>query len=311
MPVGRAAMWGATTVDLGSGRSLHGLQRGTGPDVLLLHGALNTHYDWLTGPADALAEAARVTLIDRPGHGLSRRPRFVGTPRDQAAQIASGLDRLGVGPAVVVGHSFGALVSLALAERFPERVAALVLVAPLAFPEPRLLEHSLLAPRSAPLIGPLLSRLGAQSGFDRAALEWLQALMFSPDPIPDRWKRDFPYGQVLDPDTLVHEGEDAAAVLPLAPAGTMDLRRIEAPVHILAGTGDRIVQQEGQGKTLARLLRNARLTEIEGAGHMPHHSHPDEVLRAVRDSLPSFRRKPGPQAEKSRRVSPRSRLSPG
>ncbi|HEY0130251.1 MAG TPA: alpha/beta hydrolase [Allosphingosinicella sp.] len=277
-------MWDATTIDLSPDRSLHALQGGTGPDVLMLHGALNTHYDWLTGPAGAIAEGARVTLLDRPGHGLSRRPRFVGTPRDQAAQIASGLDRLGVGPAVVAGHSFGALVSLALAERFPERVAALVLVAPLAFPEPRLLEHSLLAPRSVPVVGPLLSRLGNRSGFDRAALEWLQELMFSPDAMPAHWKQGFPYEHVLDPDTLVHEGEDAAAVLPLSPTGTMDLRRIEAPVHILAGTSDRIVQQEGQGKALARLLRNARLTEIEGAGHMLHHSHPDLVVRAVREA---------------------------
>src|SRR4051812_14784969 len=191
-------MWDAATVDLGSGRSLHAVQRGTGADLLLVHGALNTHQDWLSGPADALADRARATVIDRPGHGLSRRPRFVGTPRDQAAQIAAGLGRLGVGPAVVAAHSFGALVALALAEGFPERVAALVLVAPLAFPEPRLLEHSLLAPRSTPLIGPLLSRIGARSGFDRAALEWMQALMFSPDPIPAEWKRSFPYEQVLD-----------------------------------------------------------------------------------------------------------------
>lgn len=280
-------MWDSATVDLGSGRSLHALRRGAGPDVVLLHGALNTHYDWLTGPADALADAARVTLVDRPGHGLSRRPRFVGTPRDQASQIASGLERLGIRRAVLVGHSFGALVSLALAERFPERVAALVLVAPLAFPEPRLLEHSLLAPRSVPLMGPLLSRIGTRSGFDRAALEWLQELMFSPDPMPAHWKQGFPYEQVLDSDTLVHEGEDAASVLPLSPAGMIDLRRIEAPVHILIGGNDRVVQQEGQGKALARLLRNGRHTEIEGAGHMLHHSHPDLVLGAVREAAAS------------------------
>jgi pimeloyl-ACP methyl ester carboxylesterase len=277
-------MWEATTLELGSGRSLHAVQRGTGADVILLHGALATHHDWLMGPADALAGAARVTAIDRPGHGLSRRPRFVGTPRDQAAQIASGLDRLGIGPAVVAGHSFGALVSLALAESFPERVAALVLAAPLAFPDPRLVEHSLLAPRSIPVLGPFLSRIGAETGFDRAALEWLQRLMFSPEAAPSAWKQGFPYEQVLDPDNLVNEGEDAASVLPLSPAGSIDLRRIEAPVHVIVGTSDRIVGQERQGKALARLLRNGRLTEIEGAGHMLHHSHPDLVLNAVREA---------------------------
>ncbi|HEU0134323.1 MAG TPA: alpha/beta hydrolase [Allosphingosinicella sp.] len=274
-------MWDSTTVDLGSGRSLHAAQRGSGEDLLLLHGAMTTNHDWIAGPAAALSEDRRVTAIDRPGHGLSRRPRFVGTPRDQAGQIADGLDRLGVGPALVIGHSFGALVALALAERFPERVAGLVLVSPLVFPEPRLLEHGLIAPRSTPVFGPLLSRLGHRSGFDRAAVEWIQAVMFSPARIPAGWKSSFPYDQVLDPDVLVHEGEDSASILPLSPAGTIDLGRIEIPVQVLIGTEDRVVEQERQGKALARLLPDGRLTVVDGAGHMLHHSHSDVVLAAV------------------------------
>lgn len=277
-------MWKAKTLDLGSGRSLHAVQQGAGEDVLLLHGAMTTHHDWVAGPAGALAEGARVTAVDRPGHGQSRRPRFVGTPRDQAAQIAGALDSLGVGPAVVVGHSFGALVALALAERFPDRVTRLVLISPLIFPEPRLLEHWLVAPRSMPVVGPLLARFGRYSGLDRVGIEWMQAVMFSPAPVPAEWKRSFPFEQVLDPEVLVHEGEDAASTLPLSPAGSMDLRRIEMPVHVLVGNQDRVVEHERQGKALARLLREGRLTEIEGAGHMLHHSHPDIVLRAVQEA---------------------------
>jgi pimeloyl-ACP methyl ester carboxylesterase len=277
-------MWKATTLDLGSGRSLHAVQQGAGADVLILHGALTTHHDWLAGPAGALARKARVTVLDRPGHGLSRRPRFVGTPRDQARQIESGLDRLGIGRALVVAHSYGALVALALAEHCPERATELVLVSPLIFPEPRLLEHGLIAPRSIPVLGPMLSRLSRSSGLDRAAFEWIQAVMFSPAPVPAEWKRTFPFDQVLDPDILVHEGEDAASTLPLSPAGTIDLRGIEAPVHVLLGAEDKVVEQERQGKALARLLPRGRLTEVEGAGHMLHHSHPEIVLRAVREA---------------------------
>ena len=277
-------MFKATTLELSAERSLHLVQGGSGPDLLLVHGAVATHQDWLAGPARRLAKSYRVTIVDRPGHGLSRRPRFAGTPRDQAEQIADGLSRVGIERPVIAAHSFGALVSLALAERMPERVAALVLVAPLAFPEPRLLEHSLIAPRSMPVLGPMLSRMGQGSGFDRAMLELLQATMFSPEPVPVAWKESFPYDRVLDPDRLVLEGEDCAAILPMSPAGTIDLRRVEAPAHILTGTRDKVVEDERQGKALARLLPNARLTEIEGGGHMIHHSHPDLLVSAISEA---------------------------
>src|SRR3569833_2836622 len=103
-------MWTSETIALGPERSLHVVQAGRGADLVLIHGALTTHHDWLA-PAEALADDHRVTLIDRPGHGLSGRPRFAGTPRDQARQIAAGLESLGIGPATLVAHSFGGLVA--------------------------------------------------------------------------------------------------------------------------------------------------------------------------------------------------------
>lgn len=282
-------MWDNTSLDLGEGRSLAVLRGGRGPDLVLLHGALATHQDWLSGPADALAAHYRVHLVDRPGHGGSRRPRFFGTPRDQAGQIAAGLRRLGVGPAIVVGHSFGAVVALALAERHAERVRALVLISPLAFPEPRPFEHLFLAPRSMPLLGPLLSRMAGAMRLDRMALEQVQHEMFAPAPVPPEWRRTFPWEQVLDADALVAEGEDAAAVLPLSPAGTIDLARIALPVRIAAGTADRIVAPARQARPLARLLPDARLVEIEGGGHMIHHSNPETLHALIDDAAANAR----------------------
>ena len=111
------------TLDLGSGRSLHVHQAGKGSDLVLIHGAMATAHDWLESPVfAAMAKTHRVTVLDRPGHGLSRRPRFAGTPREQADQIAQGLEQLGIGTALFGAHSFGALVSLALAERHPALV---------------------------------------------------------------------------------------------------------------------------------------------------------------------------------------------
>lgn len=268
------------TIEIGPDRSIHAVQAGKGPDLVLLHGALTTHSDWLEGPFDALARRFRVTALDRPGHGLSRRPRFEGAPRDQAAQIADGLDALGVGPAIVVGHSMGGLVALALAESFGKHVAALVLVAPLAFPELRLIEQAVMGPRAFPLIGPLISRMG-QATIDRPMVKMAQRMMFAPLPVPPEWEANYPYDQILTSAAMVSEGEETIAVAPFAPAGTMDFSALGVDVQILIGTADQVANPMRHARPLAALLPEARLTEIEGVGHMLHHAAPDRVVEAA------------------------------
>ena len=273
------------TLELSEGRSLHAFIKGEGPDVLLLHGMLETSHDWLVWMLDGLVQAGcRVIVVDRPGHGLSRRRRFDGTPRAQAEQIREALDLLGIERPIILSHSFGGLVSLAYAEKFPEAVSALVMIAPVAFPEPRLLEHTLLAPRSVPFFGPIFST-AAGATIDRPMLKLVHKLMFSPQGVPAYWEESFPYDQLLDPHAMVFQGEDAAAILPMSPAGMIDVPRIQTPAHILTGTSDKIVEDERQAKLLARLMPNANLTKVEGVGHMLHHVRPDLVLEAVKEAL--------------------------
>jgi pimeloyl-ACP methyl ester carboxylesterase len=276
----------AQTIDLGGGRSLHAVMEGEGPDLLLLHGMLTTSHDWLSSSAfDAFVRAGfRVTAIDRPGHGLSRRLRFEGSPREQAKQIRAGLHALRMERVTIVGHSFGGLVALAYAELFPEAVERLVLVAPITFPEPRLIEHLLLAPRAMPLLGPAFST-AAGATIDQPVLKMIQRLMFSPQPVPDGWEASYPYGQVLDAAAMVAEGEDAAAMLPLSPTGTIDLAAIRTPTRILTGDSDRVVQYQRQAKLAAGAMPNASLCVCGGIGHMLHHARPEALVEAVKERV--------------------------
>ena len=273
-------MLAAETLALGPERSLHFVRSGEGPDLVLIHGALTTHVDWLEGPFERLAERQRVTALDRPGHGLSRRPRFEGTPRDQARQVREGLERIGVERPVLVGHSIGGLVALAFAELFPDSVRALVLVAPVAFPEPRPLEHLLISPRALPIGGPLFSAF-AEATFDRPLLKALQRLIFAPQPVPPGWEARYEYGRILDAWAMVAEGEEMAALLPFSPAGLVDPGAVRAPVLVVTGTSDRIVNPAIHARPLARLLPDARLVELEGIGHMPHRIATESLLDAM------------------------------
>jgi pimeloyl-ACP methyl ester carboxylesterase len=68
----------------------------------------------------------------------------------------------------------------------------------------------------------------------------------------------------------------------MSPVGTVNMRSILTPTQVLTGTSDRVVEDERQAKTLARQLPNGSLIEVEAAGHMLHHSHPDLVIRSLR-----------------------------
>jgi len=269
-------------LQLGADRSLHGGRVGDGRDIVLIHGALTTHVDWLEQPLGELARRGRVFAVDRPGHGQSRRPRFKAGPRDQAAQIREGLLRLGVKRPVLVGHSLGGMVALAWAEQWPEEVAGLVLLAPITHGEPRPLEHLALGPRALPLIGPMLAEVGRWTT-DGALLAFAQRAMFHPHPPPAAWLARFPEKEVRKPEATVAEGEDAAALLPGSPAGMLDLRRVMAPVSIVAGRRDLVVDHRRHAEALARQLPQADLRLLDGVGHMPHHCALEAVLAAFHD----------------------------
>ena len=99
------------------GARLHYSDQGEGPAVVLLHGNGVMLQDFeVSGVLGLAARHHRVIAFDRPGFGYSDRPRTtVWTPRAQAELIGKALKEIGVERAVVVGHSWGTLVALALA----------------------------------------------------------------------------------------------------------------------------------------------------------------------------------------------------
>lgn len=102
-------------------------QRGSGPDVLLIHGCPGSIEDW-EPVVGALEPRYRVTAFDRPGQGYSR---GAGSHFDHpsSAEAASALiAALGLAPVVAVGHSYGGPTALSLALQHPEQVRSVVVV---------------------------------------------------------------------------------------------------------------------------------------------------------------------------------------
>jgi 2-hydroxy-6-oxo-octa-2,4-dienoate hydrolase len=107
------------------------LEAGEGPPVVLLHGSgpgVTAYANWrLTIPA--LAESFHVYAPDMVGFGYTDRPDGITYNMDTwVDQIVGFFDALGLEQAHVVGNSFGGALSIALADRYPDRVERLVLM---------------------------------------------------------------------------------------------------------------------------------------------------------------------------------------
>lgn len=269
------------TVD---GVRLHYLERGEGPALILLHGNGAYSRDLeLSGLLGQAAERYRVIAFDRPGFGYSERPRdTVWTPDNQARLLHHALQALGVDSAIVVGHSWGTLVALAMGLRVPNFVRGLVLVSGYYYPSARL-DVALSSPPAVPLVGdlmrytvsPLAGRLLWRATLKRA---------FAPLRIPDRY-RAMPAWMALRPRQLRASAAEAALMVPAAMSLAQRYARLKVPVQLLSGTQDRVADCSHNAERLhARLnecRHNSELTLAPGVGHMLHHAHPEKVLAAV------------------------------
>jgi pimeloyl-ACP methyl ester carboxylesterase len=97
--------------------------------VVFIHGLSSTMGYW-DYQVDPVAQGRRVLALDLPGFGASGRPDAPYTPPWYADLVVDWLDALGIGRAVLVGHSMGGQVSLTVALDHPDTVDRLVLAAP-------------------------------------------------------------------------------------------------------------------------------------------------------------------------------------
>ena len=111
-----------------NGTRLFYQQAGNGPDVVLVHAVTSNQAVWLfSGLTDALAADYRVTTYDLRGHGGSGRPPTGYTSAVMADDLLALQAALGLGPAVLVGHSFGGVTAMHAAVVAPAAVAGVVL----------------------------------------------------------------------------------------------------------------------------------------------------------------------------------------
>jgi pimeloyl-ACP methyl ester carboxylesterase len=261
------------------GVRLHYVERGEGPPVVLLHGNGTMVQDFdLSGLLDLAAAHYRVIAFDRPGYGYSTRPRGrIWTPAAQAELFAKAFRALGIERPVVVGHSWGTLVALALGLQHPAEVRSLVLLSGYYFPTVRL-DVPLLSPPAIPVIGGLM-RYTLSPLLGRALWPALMRRLFGPGPTPRRFLQ-FPKWMSLRPSQLKAAAAESALMIPAAAALRRHYSELRPPAFIVAGAEDRYVSAE-QSVRLHKALPSSELRLVSGMGHMVHHFAPRKIVAAI------------------------------
>ena len=233
----------------------------------------------ISGLVDAAAHKFRVICFDRPGFGHSSRPRtVVWSPERQAELFCAALTRLGIERALVLGHSWGTLVALAMAARNSERVKGLVLVSGYYFPTWRF-DVWFASTAAIPVIGDAL-RYTISPISSWLALPAFAKKTFAPRPVPDVVKKEYPRLMLIRPSQLRAVAEDSAFMLPSAATLTMSYRRLKCPTAIIAGRDDEIVDSE-QAVRLQKAMPHAVVTLVPEAGHMVHYLVADGIVKTA------------------------------
>ena len=263
------------------GVRMHYLDRGRGTPVVLLHGNAVSAEDFVvSGLFSRLGERYRVIAFDRPGFGHSERPRDrLWTADAQAALVEKTFSHLGIEQPIVLGHSWGALVALALALSKTADVRRLVLVSGYYFPSGRL-DVALAAPAALPIVGDVM-RYTVSALLARLLLSRTVKAMFSPQPVPRDFVSTLSREMLVRPGQIRANAEDAAFMVPAAGALRKRYAELTVPTAIFAGDADKVVDPQGNARKLHDQLSNSELHVLPGLGHMLHHAVPEQIMAAI------------------------------
>jgi len=246
---------------------------GTGPPIVLVHGATADHTAWRT-VIPLLESDHELYALDRRGRGASgdREPYAIGREYEDVAAVVEEAAAASGSPVDVVGHSFGGRVSLGAALLTPN-LRRLVVYEGAPAPDGRSFQGDAVMARlearaaAGDREGLLEDFLGDVVGMPpedlaayHAAPTWPARVEAAPTIIREMWA-----------ESAEEAGPKRYAAIPI-------------PVLQIVGGYSNALFTDGTW-ALDRLLPNGRVVVIPGARHAAHHTHPEAFVAAIREFL--------------------------
>lgn len=237
---------------------------GKGRRTFFTHGGWVANWEVWQQPFELMSESWRCISYDHRGSGESPVPPEAITPEALVDDLFAVMDALGVERCVLGGESAGGFIALMAALRQPDRFEGLVLVGATS---------SITAEGVKPLVD------GSRADYSATVKNFIDACVPEPDSEHiRRWGRDI---------LLRAEPEAAARMLESAYEREfkLSLTDITMPTLVIHGSNDRINPVEA-GKHIANSIPDAELLILEGVGHVPTMTRPDEVVAAIERRFP-------------------------
>jgi pimeloyl-ACP methyl ester carboxylesterase len=262
-----------------SGIKIRYNQTGKGQDILFIHGVPGSIEDWEPF-IGSLSSNYRVTVYDRPGHGYSSAEK-IGYNLEHNANIALGLiDELDLENVIVVGHSYGGSVIMALAVRNPPQIKAFIPVAGATYPVENIEPiYSLIgipiigrgfAAAASSFIGPAMIKDGLDEAFhpnediipegfiDTRVKIWLQTKVL-----------------VSTAREELNLNSDLEKIIP-------DYGNISKKFIIIHGDNDLFVPK-GDSLKLHKIIKNSKLLILSATGHQVQYARPEILTRIINE----------------------------
>lgn len=260
-----------------NGLRLHYVSRGVGKPVVFIHGNPGSHQDFAHTLVSGVS-AHRAVLFDRPGHGYSERSNGTSvTVEVQARMLRDALKQLAIDRPIIVGHSWGGAVALAMALESQEELAGLVLLAPAAYPGDAAQWWTVLP--HFPLFGrfflktltPILGR-----GIVRDSLKEA----YHPQPVPED------YAQAAElmwtrPDQIRACASDDRSLDASLKVLSKRYSELRLPVVIVTGDSDLVVNPKGNAERLHQTIPGSQLLRLFETGHQLPQTQPASVIEAI------------------------------
>ena len=196
-------------------------------------------------------------------------------------------------PAIVLGHSWGASVAVALALKHKASVKALVLASGYYYPTARLDVAAASGP-AIPILSDIL-RYTLAPILGRIMWPLMMRKIFGPAEVPQKFTDGFPHGLALRPSQIRASAAESALMMPDAFGLRGKYGDLTMPVVIIAGELDRLIDPDRQSAQLHRDIGHSTFHSVAGAGHMVHQTAMGKVMAAIDEAAGATHGRPRAQ----------------